>query len=260
MNRENAIHLRTVAKSFKRQDGTNTEALRNVDFQVSDQEFVCIVGPSGCGKSTLLRLLAGLIGPTHGQILISGEPILAPRRDIGIVFQNPVLLPWQTTLENILLPITIYGLKRAPALERARDLIKLVGLEGFEGSYPHELSGGMQQRVAIARALIHNPRMLLMDEPFGALDAMTRQMMNLELTRIWAADRKTVVLITHDISEAIFLGDRVLVMSARPGTIIEDIAVDLPRPRRISVVASPQFAVATRRIQRLLHLDDLIDA
>jgi NitT/TauT family transport system ATP-binding protein len=249
-----------VSKTFTRRGGGGVDAVKDVSLSVGEGEFVCVVGPSGCGKSTLLKLLAGLVVPTRGRIRFRNEDILAPRRDVGIVFQSPILLPWRTALQNVLLPIQIYRLPEESARRRADGLFDLVGLKGFEGSYPHELSGGMQQRVAIARALIHDPEVLLMDEPFGALDAMTRQLMNLELTRIWDAQKKTVLLITHDISEAIFLADRVLVMSARPGTIVETIEVDLPRPRRLSVVAAPKFGAHVSRIQQLLGLDELVAA
>jgi NitT/TauT family transport system ATP-binding protein len=249
-----AIALRGIGKSFGRRDGSRIEALGAVDIEVAPQEFITIVGPSGCGKSTLLKILAGLALPSSGEATLGGEPVRGPRRDVGIVFQAPVLLPWRTALENVLLPITIYRESQAPARRRAAELFDLVGLTGFENTYPHELSGGMQQRVAIARALIHAPRTLLMDEPFGALDALTRQMMNLELTRIWETDRKTVVLITHDIVESIFLADRVLVMSARPGRIVETIDVGLPRPRHIAVMSDPRFTAHVARIQHLLGL------
>ncbi len=255
-----AISIDQVGKIFTRRGGGDVHAVKDVNVAVSEGEFVCIVGPSGCGKSTLLKLLAGLVTPTSGRITFRNAEIVSPRRDVGIVFQSPVLLPWRTALQNVLLPIQIYKLPEQKARQRAESLFDLVGLKGFEGSYPQELSGGMQQRVAIARALIHDPDMLLMDEPFGALDAMTRQIMNLELTRIWDAQKKTVVLITHDISEAIFLADRVLVMSARPGTILETIHVDVPRPRRLSVVASPQFGAHVSRIQQLLGLDEFAHA
>jgi NitT/TauT family transport system ATP-binding protein len=255
-----AISVEGVSKRFTRQGGEPVTAVDGTNFAVREGEFVCIVGPSGCGKSTLLKILAGLVRPSAGRVTLHGDPIEAPRRDVGIVFQSPILLPWRTTLDNVMLPITIYQLPEHQYLRRAQQLIELVGLSGFERSYPYELSGGMQQRVAIARALVHEPRMLLMDEPFGALDAMTRQVMNLELTRIWEAQRKTVVLITHDISEAIFLADRVLVMSARPGRILETIAVDLPRPRPLSVMAEGPFVSQLTRIQRLLGLDRMVAA
>jgi NitT/TauT family transport system ATP-binding protein len=251
-----AIGLHGVGKSFARRDGTILAALSAVDLEAAPREFITIVGPSGCGKSTLLKILAGLTTPSSGEVMLNGEPVRGPRRDVGIVFQSPVLLPWRTALQNVMLPITIYRPPQGPALQRAAELFELVGLTGFEDNYPFELSGGMQQRVAIARALIHAPGTLLMDEPFGALDALTRQMMNIELTRIWDADRKTVVLITHDIAESIFLADRVLVMSARPGRIVETIEVDLPRPRHISVMSDPRFTAHVARIQHLLGVGE----
>jgi NitT/TauT family transport system ATP-binding protein len=249
-----AILLQSVNKTFRRRDGSTVNALAAIDLVAAEQEFVTIVGPSGCGKSTLLKILAGLSHPSSGQVMLNGSKVFGPRRDVGIVFQSPVLLSWRTALENVLLPITIYRLPMAPALRRATELFALVVLTGFEKSYPHELSGGMQQRVAIARALVHEPGMLLMDDPFGALDALTRQMMKLELTRIWDADRKTVVLISHDIGEAVFLADRAMVMSARPGRIVETIEVGLLRPRHISVMADPRIVAHTTHIQRLLGL------
>jgi NitT/TauT family transport system ATP-binding protein len=251
-----AFALRLVAKHFTRRNGSTVVALQDVDLTASPQEFITIVGPSGCGKSTLLKILAGLTPPSSGEVMLNGQRVDGPRRDVGIVFQSPVLLPWRTALENVLLPITIFRQPQAPARELAGALFELTGLTGFENSYPAELSGGMQQRVAIARALIHAPGTLLMDEPFGALDALTRQMMNLELTRIWDADRKTVLLITHDIGESIFLADRVLVMSARPGRIIETIKVDLPRPRHVSVMSDPRFVAYVSRIQHLLGVGE----
>jgi len=250
-----AIAIDGVSKTFRRKDGGSVHAVAEIDCAVADGEFVAVVGPSGCGKSTFLKMVAGLTPFSSGRATLHGDPITAPRRDVGIVFQSPILLPWSTTLENVMLPITIYRLPMEAGLARAAELIKLVGLTGFEKSYPHELSGGMQQRVALARALVHEPRVLLMDEPFGALDAMTRQIMNLELMRIWSVERKTVMLITHDIAEAIFLADRVLVMSARPGRILETIAVDIPRPRRLDVATSPRFTEHVRHIQGLLGLD-----
>src|SRR5262249_16370613 len=192
-------------------------ALEAIEFEIGEGEFVAIVGPSGCGKTTLLKILAGLIPASAGSALLCGTPITGPRRDIGVVFQAPVLCPWRTVLGNVLLPADVQRLDRRQLRAVALDLLRLVGLEEFQGRYPWELSGGMQQRVAIVRALIHDPAMLLMDEPFGALDAMTREQMNLELQRIWLERRKTVVFITHSIPEAVFLADRGFVMTSRPG-------------------------------------------
>src|SRR5690349_21530040 len=194
-------------------------ALDNIDFTVGEGQFVAVVGPSGCGKSTLLKILAGLLPASKGEARLQGTPIAGPRRDIGVVFQSPVLFPWRTVLGNALLPVDVQRLGRDKLRGRAMDLLSLVGLDGFETRYPWELSGGMQQRVAMVRALVHDPAILLMDEPFGALDAMTREQMNLELQRIWLERRKTILYITHSIAEAVFLADRVFVMTPRPGRI-----------------------------------------
>ena len=227
-------------------------ALDDIDFSVPDREFLSIVGPSGCGKSTLLKILAGLLAATEGEAWLNDTPIDGPRRDIGVVFQSPVLFPWRSVLGNVLLPADIQRLGRAEMTKRAYDLLKLVGLDGFEHRYPWELSGGMQQRVALVRALIHDPALLLMDEPFGALDAMTRESMNVELQRIWMERRKTVVFITHSTAEAVFLGDRVLVMTPRPGKVGDLFPVELPRPRSLDVMTTEAFGVHTRRIRAVL--------
>ncbi len=227
-------------------------ALQDVSLEVCQGEFVSVVGPSGCGKSTLLRVLSGLLQPTSGQVYLHGMPLDGPCGDMGIVFQKANLMPWRTVLKNITLPLEIQGLAASEARRRAADLIQLVGLEGFEQSYPHELSGGMAQRVAIARALIHDPEILLLDEPFGSLDALTRERMNLELLRIWRARRKTVVMVTHNIQEAIFLADRVVVMTARPGQIRADVAVNLPRPRLQDFVYCEAFTELARRVRQAI--------
>jgi NitT/TauT family transport system ATP-binding protein len=224
-------------------------ALDSIDFAVGDGEFVAVVGPSGCGKTTLLKILAGLMPPSGGAALLRGSAITGPRRDIGVVFQSPVLFPWRSVLDNVLLPADVQRLERDRHLRIAMDLLALVGLSGFEKRYPWELSGGMQQRVAIVRALIHDPALLLMDEPFGALDAMTREQMNLELQRIWLERRKTIVFITHSIPEAVFLADRVIVMTPRPGRIAEILAVDLARPRPLDVMNTEEFGAYVRRIR-----------
>ena len=228
-------------------------ALSDISFSVGDGEFIAIVGPSGCGKSTLLKILAGLLPQTAGAANLKGSPIQGPRRDIGVVFQSPVLFPWRTVLGNVLLPVDVQQLGREKMTQRALDLLTLVGLSGFEHRYPWELSGGMQQRVALVRALIHDPALLLMDEPFGALDALTREAMNVELQRIWMERRKTVVFITHSTSEAVFLGDRVMVMTPRPGKIGDLFSVDLPRPRPLDVMTTEQFGVYVRRIRKSLN-------
>ena len=227
-------------------------ALSDIDCTVADGEFLSIVGPSGCGKSTLLKILAGLLLASGGQALLNGSPIDGPRKDIGVVFQSPVLFPWRSVLGNVLLPVDVQQLGRDKMTVRAMDLLKLVGLDGFEHRYPWELSGGMQQRVALVRALIHDPALLLMDEPFGALDAMTREAMNAELQRIWLERRKTVVFITHSTSEAVFLADRVMVMTPRPGRIGDLFAVDLPRPRTLDMMTTDAFGIYVRRIRKAL--------
>jgi NitT/TauT family transport system ATP-binding protein len=235
------IQIEALDKLYRSRFGAPTEALRQINFDVADGEFVTIVGPSGCGKSTLLKILTGTLGKTAGRIAMRGREIDGPSRELGIVFQAPVLLPWRTILENVMLPIEIHRRERPQFEERARALLKLVGLQDFAAKYPRELSGGMQQRVGICRALVHDPALLLMDEPFGALDAMTREQMNIELLRIWSENRKTVILVTHSIPEAVFLADRVIVMSPRPGRISEIIRVDLPRPRALKIINSSDF-------------------
>jgi len=223
--------------------------LEHISLGVRPGEFLCIVGPSGCGKTSLLRILGGLLPPTTGSIRLNGDPLMAPRRDIGFVFQRANLMPWRTVLRNVTLPLEVEGLKLAEAEARARKLLNLVGLAGYEESHPQGLSGGMQQRVILARALVHDPIVLLMDEPFGSLDALTRERMNLELLRIWDAQRKTIVMVTHSIPEAIFLGDRVLVMQAAPGQIVEEIEVPLPRPRRLAMMWEEFFGTLVERVR-----------
>ncbi len=228
-------------------------ALSEIAFDVSDGEFIAVVGPSGCGKSTLLKILAGLLRPSEGEADLKGTPIKGPRRDIGVVFQSPVLFPWRSVLGNVLLPADVQGLDKARMRQRALELIKMVGLEGFESRYPRELSGGMQQRVGIVRALLHDPAILLMDEPFGALDAMTRETMNVELQRIWLERRKTVIFITHSTAEAVYLADRVIVMTARPGKIRDEFKVELPRPRSLEVMNTEAFGAYVRRVRNALN-------
>jgi NitT/TauT family transport system ATP-binding protein len=246
------IAVRQLSKRYESRTGPVT-ALQGIDFTVAEGEFVSIVGPSGCGKSTLLKILAGLLPRSEGDASLRGTPIKKPRRDIGVVFQSPVLFPWRSVLDNVLLPVDVQGLGRGKYESIARELLSLVGFQGFETRYPWELSGGMQQRAAIVRALINDPVMLLMDEPFGALDAMTRESMNLELQRIWMTRRKTVLFITHSISEAVFLADRVLVMTARPGRIMDTLTIDLPRPRTLDVVNSAPFGAYARRVRECLN-------
>jgi NitT/TauT family transport system ATP-binding protein len=210
-----------------------TQALDGISLDVHEDEFVTLVGRSGCGKSTLLRIVAGLLKPTAGHVEIDGVAVTGPRRDVSFVFQRPALLPWRSVIENVLLPVEILGLDKQEYGRRAHDLLELVGLEGFARSSPWELSGGMQQRVALCRALVANPRILLMDEPFAALDALTREDLSLELQRIWTEHRKTILFVTHSIEEAVLLADRVAVMSPRPGRVVKIVGVDLPRPRSL---------------------------
>lgn len=245
---EPILVVRNLSVSFP--DGNSGFlALEKVSFSLSAEEFLCILGPSGSGKSTLLRVLAGLLPPTSGEVIYAGENLVGPQRDVGLVFQKANLMPWRTVLENITLPLELQKIPSSSALEKARELVNLVGLEGFEETLPRDLSGGMAQRVAIARALVHDPRVLLMDEPFGSLDALTRERMGIELLRIWQARRKTVLMVTHAISEALFLADRVLVLSPRPGHIHLDLRVDLPRPRLDEIRYTSKFGTLARRLR-----------
>jgi NitT/TauT family transport system ATP-binding protein len=245
---EPTLVVRNLSAIFRNGNG-GLPALERISFTVCPQEFVCVLGPSGSGKSTLLRILAGLLPATQGEILYDGERLSGPRRGVGFVFQKANLMPWRTVLENVLLPLELESIPRTLALARAREMVELVGLQGFEHSLPRDLSGGMAQRVAIARALIHDPDVLLLDEPFGALDALTRERMGIELLNIWQARRKTVIMVTHSISEALFLADRVLVFSNRPGQIRLDLQVDLPRPREDSVRYTPAFGILARQVR-----------
>jgi len=245
------IALRDLGKTFVL-DGQPLAVLSGVSLEVYPEEFVSIVGRSGCGKSTLVNIVAGLLAPSSGEVLVQGRRVSEPVETIGMVFQSPVLLPWRTVLDNVLLPVEIMGLDREPALRSARELLALAGLDGFERAYPHALSGGMQQRVAICRALVVDPPILIMDEPFGALDAMTREEMGVELMRIWQERRKTVVFVTHSISEAVFLSDRVVVMTPRPGRIAEVLPIDLPRPRAMETRALPRFGEHELRVRQLI--------
>ena len=244
------IEVKDLNKIYRTRGGKAIHALKDVSFSMTEGELISVVGPSGCGKSTLLKILAGILPKSSGTVSLRGTPVDGPRKDVGVVFQAPVLLPWRTVLANVMVPVEIQGLDRKEYLERARQYLKLVGLEGFETKYPNELSGGMQQRVGITRALVHDPAILLMDEPFGALDAMTREYMNLELLRIWQESRKTILFITHSIPEAVFLSDRVIVLSCRPGKIIDIVDVNLPRPRTLDMMNSDRFGIHTARIRR----------
>jgi NitT/TauT family transport system ATP-binding protein len=252
------IALAGVSKTYRTRDG-DVPSLRPLDFRINEGEFFVVVGPSGCGKSTLLKLISGLLAPTAGEITVSGEKVTRPHGNVGIVFQNALLLPWRNILSNVMLPIDMKRLPREQYLPRAKDLIKLVGLDGFEKKLPWQLSGGMQQRASICRALVHDPKIMLMDEPFGALDALTRERMNLELMTIQRETGKTVLLITHSIPEAVFLGDRVLVMTERPGAIAAVYDVPLPRPRSLDVMADPVFTGLVQRIRRHFFSQGALD-
>jgi NitT/TauT family transport system ATP-binding protein len=245
------IEYRNVRKVYK-SGGGEVIALEEFSLDVGAGEFLAVVGRSGCGKTTLLKLTSGLLAATSGTVRVDGKPVTAPLTNIGIVFQAPVLLPWRKTLDNVLLQIEARKLDVNGYRRKALDLLELTGLKGFEDRYPSELSGGMQQRVSISRALVHDPPLLLMDEPFGALDAITRDEMNLELQRIWGDARKTVVFITHSIPEAVFLGDRVIVMTPRPGKIAEIVKIDLPRPRTTTMRDDPKFIGYVRKIRERL--------
>jgi NitT/TauT family transport system ATP-binding protein len=231
-------------------------AISDATFDVMPRELVSLVGPSGCGKSTLLKILAGLHSHDGGELRI-GSPThpFDPSKDVGMVFQAPLLLKWRRILENVLLPAEILGLSMPQARERARHLLRMVGLVGAEDKYPYELSGGMQQRAAIARALVHDPKLVLMDEPFGALDALTREKMNLELLRIWKQAGKTIIFVTHGISEAVFLGTRVVVLTAGPARMADNFEVDLPHPRTLDMKTQERFGEYTRRVYRLLEME-----
>jgi NitT/TauT family transport system ATP-binding protein len=229
-----------------------TEALADVSLALERETFTCLVGPSGSGKSTLLRMFAGLLHPSHGQILLHGEPLLKPQRALSLVFQDANLMPWRTVYQNLVLPLEIEGQPRSEQRTRADNLLAMLGLSDFKNAYPAALSGGMAQRLAIGRALIHDPEVLLLDEPFGALDALTREQVSEELLKIWAQTRKTVLMITHSIQEAILLADRVVVMSPRPGQIIQEIPVDLPRPRSLAIVTQPEFVALEAKVRAAL--------
>jgi NitT/TauT family transport system ATP-binding protein len=246
------VEVRSVCKTYHRQRGTPVVALENASFSVEPGEFVSVVGASGCGKSTLLRIIGGLSHATEGEVRINGDAVHGPRRDVGFVFQSPELLPWRDVLSNSMIGAEVLHLDMKAARERALDLIKLVGLAGFEKARPAELSGGMQQRNAMVRALLHEPNLLLMDEPFGALDAITREQMGVELLRIWRASGASVIFVTHSVSEALYLSDRVVVMSSRPGRVQQVMTVDHPRPRHLSMLISPQIGEMAIRIRELL--------
>ena len=232
--------------------GGHLPVLDRVGFQVREQEFVCLVGASGCGKTTLLKLIAGLEKPTAGRICLDDEEVDRPSRRVGFVFQEPTLMAWRSVRANVTLPLEVNGYGSGQARERAGDLLDLVGLHGFEEAHPAQLSGGMAQRVALARALVHEPQLLLLDEPFGALDALTRERMGRELLRIWQARRKTVVMVTHSVPEAVYLADRVLVLGPRPASIVAEVDIDLPRPRTQAVREAPACSLLAHQIREAL--------
>ena len=255
MSTEPFIRMKGVSKTY-RSGRKEHLAVSDASFDVMPGELVALVGPSGCGKSTLLKVLAGLHPHDGGELKIgSATHSFDPSRDVGMVFQAPLLLKWRRILENVLLPAEILGLPAAESRERAKALLELVGLTGNEEKYPYELSGGMQQRAAIARSLVHDPKLVLMDEPFGALDALTREKMNLELLRIWKESQKTIIFVTHGISEAVFLGTRVVVLTAGPARMADNIEIELEHPRTLDMKTNKEFGEYTRRIYKLLGME-----
>jgi NitT/TauT family transport system ATP-binding protein len=245
------VRVEHVSKVFQT-GAKSVTALQDVSLELVEGEFVALLGPSGCGKSTLLNVLGGLLEPTEGLVTLRGEPITEPSRSVGMMFQTPVLFPWRTTLENILLPAEIFGLSKASLRDRAIELLGTVGLGEFTGAYPWQLSGGMGQRAALARVLLYDPTILLLDEPFGALDEFTREAMDLLLLRVWSETRQTAVFVTHNINEAIFVADRVAVMTNRPGRLVKVIDVPLPRPRERAVMQTPEFTNLAFEVRALL--------
>ena len=246
------IEVENVSKHFVARDNNRVAALTDVSISIQRNEFVCLVGPSGCGKSTLLRLVGGLLPVSRGRVVINGETVHEPRAKTGIVFQSPTLLPWASVLDNVLFPLKIARRLASDSTEHARSLLKLVGLDGFENRYPRELSGGMQMRAGVCRALVHDPDILLMDEPFSSLDALTREELTLELMRIWREQPKTVLFVTHSIPESVMLGDRVAVLTARPGRVADIVTVNVPRPRTFGMEARDEFQTAANRIRQLI--------
>lgn len=254
MMSERLISLQNVKKIYKTRD-KEILAVSDVTMEVNEGDFVSLVGPSGCGKTTVLKILAGLHKADGGTVEIGGQNIpFMPGRDIGMVFQQALLLKWRKILDNVLLPAEILGLPMKASRERALDLLEMVGLGGFANHYPYELSGGMQQRASIARALVHDPKLVLMDEPFGALDALTREKMNLEMLRIWTESKKTILFVTHSIPEAVLLGSHCAVLTAGPARMAEYFRIDLPYPRTLEMKTSEEFGVYSRRIYKLLDM------
>ncbi|TCT04297.1 ABC transporter ATP-binding protein [Aquabacter spiritensis] len=252
------IEMRGVSKTYRTRDG-DVPSLKPIDFTINEGEFLVVVGPSGCGKSTLLKMVAGLLPPSAGEIRVEGRTITKPHPGVGVVFQQPLLLPWRSVFANVMMPVEVKGLDRTIYGRRATELLEMTGLGDFANKYPWQLSGGMQQRASICRALVHDPKIVLMDEPFGALDAMTREKMNVELQRIQSTTGKTVLFITHSIPEAVFLADRVLVMSERPGTIAAVYEVGLERPRTLDVMADPRFVALTQKIRHHFYAQGGLD-
>ena len=256
-----AVTIEGVCKSYEVRSGDDVLALDGVDLDITPGSFVAVVGPSGCGKSTLLSLLAGLTPVSSGRLRIDGDEVVKPHPKVGVIFQSDLLLYWRTILDNVLLPIEIKKLDRAAYADRARDLLAQVGLRGFDNKFPSELSGGMRQRVAICRALIQEPGLMLMDEPFGALDALTREQMIMDLQTMWLRLRSTVLFITHGIDEAVFLADRVIVMSPRPGRVDLDLTIDIERPRRWSGVhENPSFQRYVRQVREIFEAKGVLVA
>ena len=247
------LETQGLSKTFVKATGGEVEALRDISLQIEEGEFAAIVGASGCGKTTFLRILDGLIDKSSGEIVLDGASVTRPGPDRGFVFQSDSLFPWRTVIDNVLFGLEVQGKPRKASIERAMANIKLVGLDGFEKHYPHELSGGMRQRANLARALTVDPKLLLMDEPFAALDAQTREIMQQELLRIWNADRKTVIFITHQIDEAIYLADRVFVFTVRPGRVKTVIPVPFPRPRQLEIKRTPEFIGYVDQVWKLIE-------
>jgi NitT/TauT family transport system ATP-binding protein len=252
MNKTRPILIaKDLSKSFPNGSG-DLVAVENIDLDLLSQEFLCVVGPSGCGKTTLLKLLSGLQKPTRGEVIFDGQQITRPRRRIGFVFQEANLMPWRTVRDNIALPLELQGDSQEKINLQTQALIRLVGLDSFEHNFPRDLSGGMAQRVAIARALIHQPDILLLDEPFGSLDALTRERMGSELMRIWQAQKVTIIMVTHSIAEAVFLSDRIVVLSPRPGTVRLDIKNTLPRPRTLEMTYTEAFGELALQVREAI--------
>jgi NitT/TauT family transport system ATP-binding protein len=255
--REVILEVKQLGKVYKSTKGDVT-ALQDINFRTHRREFVCVIGPSGCGKSTLIRILAGLESHTSGEVLLDGKPVTGPGRDRGMVFQGYTLFPWLTVKKNVMFGLEMNNMSASEAAREADLWLELVGLERFAHAYPHELSGGMKQRVAIARALVNQPRILLMDEPFGALDAQSRAKMQAHLLEIWRNIDITIVFITHDLDEAIFLADRILVLKAHPGEVQELIEVSVPRPRSAEQFVTPEFLATKARLESLIHPSELV--